>query len=134
MVFSLFIRSGEICFSTCPWRLSFSVAALGAGARWVLWSEDVGPEVVDLSFFPYFMGGMWWFLVQGSTGMFPGQRATSTCALLLAAGLFIDSQSLVGDGAFLDLAMEEARRLFQRVSWRCWSVAAAASFGECRKA
>jgi hypothetical protein len=62
-----------------------------------------------------------------------GRRATSTCASLLAAGLFIDSKSLVGNGASLDLAMVEARRLFRRVSRRCWSVAAAASFGECRK-
>jgi hypothetical protein len=106
----------------------------GAGARWVLWSEDVDPEVVDLSLFSYFMGGMRWFLVQGSTGTSPGQLATATCASLLAAGLFIDSQSLVGDGAFLDLAMEEARRLFQHASWRRWSVGAAASFGESRKA
>jgi hypothetical protein len=43
----------------------------------------------------------------------------STCALLLVAGLFIDSQSLVGDGVSFDLAMVEARRLFQRLSmWR----------------
>jgi hypothetical protein len=37
--------------------------ALGAGTRWVLWSEDVGLEVVDLSFFPDFIGEMRWFLV-----------------------------------------------------------------------
>jgi hypothetical protein len=42
--------------------------------------------------------------------------------------------TLVDDGASLDLAMVEARYLFQRASrWR-WSVAAVASFGsECRK-
>ena len=39
-------------------------------------------------------------------------------AQLIAAGLLIDSQSLVGDGAFSDLAMMEARRLFRRSSWR----------------
>jgi hypothetical protein len=72
VVFSPFIRSGEICFSTCRWHLSFSAATLGTGVRWVLWSEDVGPEVVDLSLFPDFIGGMRWFLVQGSTGMSPG--------------------------------------------------------------
>jgi hypothetical protein len=63
----------------------------------------------------------------------PGRRTTTTCASLLAAGLFIDSQNLIGDGASLDLAMEEARHLFQRASWWRWSVATAASFGECRK-
>jgi hypothetical protein len=31
VVFSLFIRSGEIYFSTCRWRLLFSATALGAG-------------------------------------------------------------------------------------------------------
>jgi hypothetical protein len=46
------------------------------------------------------------------------RHATSTCALLLAAGLFIDLQSLVGDGAFLNLAMVEARCLFQCLSRR----------------
>jgi hypothetical protein len=92
------------------------MAVLGARARWVLWSEDVGPEVVDLSLFPDFIGGMRWFLFQGSTGTSPGRHATTTYASLLAAGLFIDSQSLIGDGAFLDLAMEEVRRLFQRAS------------------
>jgi hypothetical protein len=55
------------------------------------------------------------------------------CASLLAASLFIDSQSLVGDGALLDLARVDARRLFQRASRRRWSLAAAAGFGECRK-
>jgi hypothetical protein len=34
---------------------------------------------------------------------------------------------------FLDLAKEVARRLFQRASWRHWTVAAAASFSACRK-
>jgi hypothetical protein len=80
VVFSPFIRSGENCFSACHWRPSFLAAALGAGARWVLWSEDVGPEVVDLSLFPDFVGGIWWFLVQGSTGTSPDRRATVTCA------------------------------------------------------
>jgi hypothetical protein len=108
VVFSPFLRSREICFSMCRCRLSFSAAVLGTGARWVLWCEDVGTEVVDLSLFPNIIGEMRWFLVQESTGMSPGRRAIATCASLLAAGLFIDSQSLVGDGAFLDLAMEEA--------------------------
>jgi hypothetical protein len=74
MVFSPFLRSSEICFSMCRWRLSFSAVALGAGARWVLWSEDVGTEVVDLSLFPNIIGEMRWFLVQESTGTSPGRR------------------------------------------------------------
>jgi hypothetical protein len=50
-------------------------------------------------------------LVEGSTGV-PGRRAIATFALLLEAGLFSDSQSLIGDSAFLDLAMVEAWHLF----------------------
>jgi hypothetical protein len=72
-------------------------------------------------------------LVQDSTGTFPGRHATMTCASLRAAGLFIDSQSLFGDGAFSDLAMVEARRLLRCSSWRRWSWAAAARYGGCRK-
>jgi hypothetical protein len=60
-------------------------------------------------------------LVQDSTGTSPGRRATVTCVSLRAAGLFIDSQSLVGDGAFSDLAMVETRHLFRCSSRRCWS-------------
>jgi hypothetical protein len=40
-------------------------------------------------------------LVEDSTGTSPGRRAPATCASLRAAGLFIDLQSLIGDGAFL---------------------------------
>jgi hypothetical protein len=88
---------------------------------------------VDLSLFPDFIDGIRWLLVQWSARMSPGRRATATCASLLAAGLFIDSKSFIGDGASLDLAMVEDRRLFRRASRRHWCVAAAASFGECRK-
>jgi hypothetical protein len=83
----------------------------------MLWIKDVGPKVVDLSLFPDFVGGMRWFLVQYSTATSPGRRATATCALMCAAGLFIESEILIGDDASLDLAMVEARRLFQRSSW-----------------
>jgi hypothetical protein len=116
--------------------LVFVVIDGDAGGRGEVDALEQGcwSEVVDLSLFPNFVGGMQWFLVQCSTGTFPGRRATSTCALLHAAGMFIDSQSLVGDGASLDLAMVEAHPLFQRSFWRCWSLAAAGSFGECRKA
>jgi hypothetical protein len=34
------------------------MVALGADARWILWSEDVGLEVVDLSLFLDFVDGM----------------------------------------------------------------------------
>jgi hypothetical protein len=66
-------------------------------------------------------------------GDIPRSTCYSDMSSLLAAGLFIDSKSLVGDGASLDLAMVEARHLFRRTSQRRWSVAAAASFGECGK-
>jgi hypothetical protein len=56
-----------------------------------------------------------------------------TYALLLAAGLFIESQNLVDDGASLNLAMVDAQLLFQRLSRRHWNLAAAVNFGECRK-
>jgi hypothetical protein len=52
LVFSSFFRSGEISFSLCRWP------SLAVGARWFLWNEDVGPEVVDLLFFPDFVDGM----------------------------------------------------------------------------
>jgi hypothetical protein len=57
----------------------------------------------------------------------------STCALIRAAGLVIDSQSLVGDGVFLDLVMVEDRISYWRASPRRWSWVAAAGFGGCRK-
>jgi hypothetical protein len=99
----------------------------------MLWSEDVGSEVVDLSLFLDFVNGIRWILAQGCTGTSPGQRATSTCASLLAAGLFIDSQSLIDNGALLDLAMVEARRLFRRESRRRWCLVAAAGFSKYMK-
>ena len=52
---------------------------------------------------------------------------------LFVVGLFIDSQSLVGDGAFVNLAMVEVWHLFRRASRRYWTWAAAAGFGVCRK-
>jgi hypothetical protein len=47
--------------------------------------------------------------------------------LLRAAGLFIGSQRRIGDGAFLDLSMVEARRSFRRASRLRWSWAVAAT-------
>jgi hypothetical protein len=41
--------------------------------------------------------------------------------LVRAASLFIDSESLVSDGSFLDLAMVDARRFFWRALWWLWS-------------
>jgi hypothetical protein len=96
-------------FSVCRWRSWLSTTALAAGARWFFWSKDVGLEVVDLSFFYDFIDGRRQILVQDSTWMFPGRRATMTYVSLRVAGLFIDSQSLFGDGAFSDLAMVEAQ-------------------------
>ena len=118
LVFSPFFRSGEICFSVCRWRSWLFATALAAGARWFFWSEDAGPEVVDLPFLSDFVDGRRQILVQDSTGTSPGRRATATCALLRAAGLFIDSQSLVGDGAFSDLEIGRAscrERVFRAV-------------------
>jgi hypothetical protein len=54
--------------------------------------------VVDLSFFPDFIDGRRQILVQDSTGMSLDRRATVTCVSLRVADLFIDSQSLVGNG------------------------------------
>jgi hypothetical protein len=67
-------------------------------------------KVVDMSIFTDFVDGR--RRIQDNTWTSSGQCATTTCASLRAAGLFIDSQSLVGDGALLDLAMVEARRFF----------------------
>jgi hypothetical protein len=96
---------------------------------------DVGPEVVDLSLFSYSIDGRRRVLIQDSAGTSPNRRDTTICVLLRATCLFIDSYSLVGDGAFLNLAMVEVRRFFQfqRASRRRWSWAAADGFGSCRK-
>jgi hypothetical protein len=56
----------EICFSVCRW------SSLAAGARWFLYSKDVGSEVVNLSFFSDFIDGRKRVLVQDSTGTSPG--------------------------------------------------------------
>jgi hypothetical protein len=88
----------------------------------MLWSEEFGPKVEDLALFPDFVDGMWWIWIQDSTGTSPGRRATATCASLFAAGLFIDLQSLFGDGAFLDLSwrfdVSSNRRLGVGEGWR----------------
>jgi hypothetical protein len=47
---------------------------LAARARWFFWSEDVGLEVVDLSFFSDFVEERRQILVQDSTG-----TSRSTC-------------------------------------------------------
>jgi hypothetical protein len=66
-----------------------STMALEAGARWMFWSKDVGPEVEDLLFFSRLR---WWDAVDFAPrwyGDVPGQHVTTTCALLLATGMFI---------------------------------------------
>jgi hypothetical protein len=70
---------------------------------------------------------------KGVTGTSPSRRATAICVLLLAAGLFTDSKSLIDDGVSLDLVMVEARRLFRCPSRGRWSLATVTGFGECRK-
>jgi hypothetical protein len=94
----------------------------------MLWNEDIGPGVVNLSFFPRLC--RWDAADLGPSSV---RLATVICASLLATGMFIDSQSLVVDGASSDLAMVEVQRLFQRSSRRRWSLVAAASFSKCRK-
>jgi hypothetical protein len=44
----------------------------GAGARWMLWSKDAGPEVVELSLFLDFVDGLRRILVQDNAGTSPG--------------------------------------------------------------
>jgi hypothetical protein len=76
LVFSPFFRSGEICFSVCR------RPTLAAGARWFLWNEDVGPEVVNLTFFSDFIDGRRRALVQDSTETSPvdvPQRHVPSC-------------------------------------------------------
>ena len=74
LVFSLSFRSGEISFLVCRWHSWFAMAP-AAGARWFFWSEDVGPEVVDLPFLSDFVDGRRQILVQDITGTSPGRRA-----------------------------------------------------------
>jgi hypothetical protein len=76
LVFSLFFRSGEICFSVCR------RPTLAAGARWFLSNEDVGSEVVNMLFFSDFIDWRQWALVQDSTETSPvdvPQRHVSSC-------------------------------------------------------
>jgi hypothetical protein len=106
---------------------------IGGRARWFFWSGDVGLEVMDMSFFSDFIDGRRQILIQDSMGTSLGRHATTTCASLLGAGMFIDSQSLIGDGTILNLAMVEARRFFQCPSRRPWRWVAATGYGICRK-
>jgi hypothetical protein len=72
LIFSPVFRSSEISFSVCHRHSWLSATALAAEARWFFWSEDVGPEVVDLPFFSDFVDGRRHNLIQDSTGMSPG--------------------------------------------------------------
>jgi hypothetical protein len=79
-------------------------------------SEDVGPEVVDLSLFLDFVNRMQQILIQGSTRIFLGRRTIMTCASMR---MVINSQSFVDDSALFILAMvEEAHHLFKCTSRR----------------
>jgi hypothetical protein len=68
LVFMLFFKFGEISFSAPRCCSLLSTAALGAGARWIFWSEDVDQEVVDLSLFHDFIDRMRWILVKRARG------------------------------------------------------------------
>jgi hypothetical protein len=69
------------------------------------WSE----KVVDQSFFPDFVNGMRLIWVQDSTKTYPDRRGTMSCvSLLLAVGLFINSQSFICDDTFLNMLIMEA--------------------------
>jgi hypothetical protein len=71
LILSMFVRSGKICFLACRWRSSLSTVTLGAEARWLLWSKEVGLEVVDLSLFVDLVDGMRRIRVQDSTRTSP---------------------------------------------------------------
>jgi hypothetical protein len=66
-------------------------------------------------------------------GDIPRSTCHSEMCLVACSMLFIDSKSLIDDGASLDLAMVKVRRVFLRTSTRRRSVATATSFGECKK-
>jgi hypothetical protein len=118
------------------WRdlfLGLSLSYAGGRGEVVSLERGYWSEGGVLPFFLDFIDGRQRVLVQDSTETSHGRRATAICAFLHAAGLFIDSQSLVGDGAFLDLAMMEARRFFRHAPWRRWSWATTAGIDRCRK-
>ena len=94
----------DICHYT--WRRKRS-GRVGCSGRWCICS----------SFLTSLMVQCIWF--QGNMGMSPGRRATITCALLLAAGLFIDLHSLCEDGDSLNLTIVKDQRLLLRHAlWR----------------
>jgi hypothetical protein len=127
LVISLFFRSGKICFS----GVSLSFAG-GLG------------EVVSLELGCWYEGGGYAVLLRlhrwEAADLGPRQHGyvlrstcTTTCALLRAACMFIDSQSLIVNGALLDLSMVEARYFFWHASRRHWTWATAVGFDGCRK-
>jgi hypothetical protein len=90
------------CCSTnlCTWRPNTvyknrSIRRHQAETRWMLWSNEVGPEVVDLSLFRNFVVEMWWTFLQDSTGASVGRCATTTCVLLLAADLSVINRGIL---------------------------------------
>jgi hypothetical protein len=102
----------------------------------MLWSEDVGPEVVDQSFSLDFVDGMRQIFVQDGMGTLLGRRLDVPQQLVpryLQRGLFLNSQSFVRNDASLDLTMVEVQRLFQHSFRQRSSFMAAASFGKCRQ-
>jgi hypothetical protein len=71
-----------------------------AGARWILWSEDIGQEVVDLSLSPTSSmgcGGSWYKEAWRCPPVDVQKRHLPS---LLVVGLFLDSQTLTDDASF----------------------------------
>jgi hypothetical protein len=128
-------RSLDLANSVLGVSLVFVVIQCGAEGRGEVDAQERGcwfrggGSVI----FPDFIDRMRRILVQDSTRTSPSRLTITTCASLLAAGQFIESQNLVDDGASLNLAMVDARLLFQRPSRRRWNLAATVSFGECKK-
>jgi hypothetical protein len=118
------------------WRdLFLSVSLAYAGGRGEVvslergcWSEGGGSAILP-RLYRWETAG----LCPRQHGDVPRSTCHSDMCLVACSRLFIDSQSLVGDGAFLDLAMVEARRLFRCMPWQRWSWAAADGFGGCMK-
>jgi hypothetical protein len=129
-----------VLFDSLDWQLCILAVLLGvihdgSGGRGKV-------DVLEQGCWPgsggsvFFFRLRWWDAVDFAPrwyGDVPGQHVTTTCALLLATGMFIYLQSLVSDGASMNLEMVKARRLFQYASRRCWSLAVAAGFGKYRK-
>jgi hypothetical protein len=79
------------------WSSSLSTAALGARERWMLWSEDVGPEMLDLLLFPDFVNEMrWWSIAtRGRPPISVPHRHVSCCLQCAYSSTHEDSLVMV---------------------------------------